>query len=493
MPPKKASPAEDDLFSSAASFKMNINQPSEKYIVIPGIGKKKISTGDVENQAPTTQQSRRLRALSWMPNRVRNHFIAMIGEFVGTFMFLFFAFSATQIANTGTASSSLTGVPNTSDLMYIALAFGFSLAVNVWVFFRISGGLFNPAVTLGMCLIGAVGWFRGLLIFVTQMVGGIAAAGIVSCLYPNALNVRTQLRNTSIVRGLFIEMFLTFMLVFTVFMLAAEKHKGTFLAPIGIGLALFIAELSGVYFTGGSLNPARSFGPDVILHTFDGYHWIYWVGPALGSLLAVVIYRLIKSLEYETANPGQDFDENEIEAFDPGDDPKPEDVRRPQVYGVTSEQLAAIASRDTTTTTPDGATTAYAPSSPRHSHDHKKNNSIGPNTIASSSVSGGGVPSSPRTPNTASFKTQQQQSPQQRHHHNNHHNHHRRRSSGGASSSSGGGGGGYGTSPRQQQQQQPYTLNAPPAAPVTAIHHTQREQPPPPPPATLPRLGGRAG
>ncbi|OMP87964.1 Aquaporin-1 [Diplodia seriata] len=336
MPPKKASPAEDDLFSSAASFKMNINQPSEKYIVIPGIGKKKISTGDVENQAPTTQQRRRLRALSWMPNRVRNHCIAMIGEFVGTFMFLFFAFSATQIANTGTASSSLTDVPNTSDLMYIALAFGFSLAVNVWVFFRISGGLFNPAVTLGMCLIGAVGWFRGLLIFVTQIVGGIASAGIVSCLYPDTLKVRTQLRNTSVVRGLFIEMFLTFMLVFTVFMLAAEKHKGTFLAPIGIGLAMFIAELSGVYFTGGSLNPARSFGPDVILHTFDGYHWIYWVGPALGSLLAVVIYRLIKSLEYETANPGQDFDENEMEAFDPGDDPKPEDVRRPQVYGVTS-------------------------------------------------------------------------------------------------------------------------------------------------------------
>ncbi|KAL0253135.1 Aquaporin-1 [Diplodia seriata] len=260
----------------------------------------------------------------------------MIGEFVGTFMFLFFAFSATQIANTGTASSSLTDVPNTSDLMYIALAFGFSLAVNVWVFFRISGGLFNPAVTLGMCLIGAVGWFRGLLIFVTQIVGGIASAGIVSCLYPDTLKVRTQLRNTSVVRGLFIEMFLTFMLVFTVFMLAAEKHKGTFLAPIGIGLAMFIAELSGVYFTGGSLNPARSFGPDVILHTFDGYHWIYWVGPALGSLLAVVIYRLIKSLEYETANPGQDFDENEMEAFDPGDDPKPEDVRRPQVYGVTS-------------------------------------------------------------------------------------------------------------------------------------------------------------
>jgi aquaporin related protein len=64
----------------------------------------------------------------------------------------------------------------------------------------------------------------------------------------------------------------------------------------------------GVYFTGASLNPARSFGPDVILGTFDGYHWIYWVGPLLGAVLAVIFYRLIKTLEYETANPGADGD-----------------------------------------------------------------------------------------------------------------------------------------------------------------------------------------
>ena len=97
-----------------------------------------------------------------------------------------------------------------------------------------------------MCLIGAVGWVRGGLVFLAQLLGAIAAAGIVSCLFPGPLAVATSLGGgTSIVRGLFIEMFLTAMLVFTIFMLAAEKHKGTFLAPIGIGLALFIAELSG--------------------------------------------------------------------------------------------------------------------------------------------------------------------------------------------------------------------------------------------------------
>lgn len=111
-------------------------------------------------------------------------------------------------------------------------------------------------------------------------------------------------------------MFLTAQLVFTIFMLAAEKHKGTFIAPIGIGLSLFIAELSGVYFTGGSLNPARSFGPCVVLASFPEYHWIYWLGPALGALLATGFYRFVKMLEYETANPGQDFNEHEAEVFE---------------------------------------------------------------------------------------------------------------------------------------------------------------------------------
>lgn len=101
-------------------------------------------------------------------------------------------------------------------------------------------------------------------------------------------------------------MFLTALLLFTIHMLAAEKTKATFIAPLGIGLSLFVAELAGVLYTGGSLNPARSFGPSVISGQFPGYHWIYWVGPALGALLTAGYYRFVKALNYEEANPGQD-------------------------------------------------------------------------------------------------------------------------------------------------------------------------------------------
>lgn len=77
-----------------------------------------------------------------------------MGEFVGTFMFLFFAFAGTSTANIGSGDAvnlsttgSATGF-NPATLLYISLSFGFSLMVNAWIFFRISGGLFNPAVSV---------------------------------------------------------------------------------------------------------------------------------------------------------------------------------------------------------------------------------------------------------------------------------------------------------------------------------------------------------
>lgn len=287
---------------------MNINEPDNgPGFALPFHNQHNPTLNDRGSAAPNKH---RLPFLSWMNDDVRNHFIAMSGEYAGTTLFLFFAFSGTQVALFADVPESRNevGTPsNPAQLLYIALCFGFALAVNAWVFFRISGGLFNPAVTLGLCLVGALPYMRGALLGIVQILGGVTAAAIVSALFPGPLSVQSKLgAGTSITQGLFIEMFLTAQLIFTIFMLAAEKHRGTFIAPIGIGLSLFIAELTGVYYTGGSCNPARSFGPSVIDHSFPGYHWIYWAGPILGSLLASGFYKFIKTLEYESANPGQD-------------------------------------------------------------------------------------------------------------------------------------------------------------------------------------------
>ncbi|KAF2833456.1 aquaporin-like protein [Ophiobolus disseminans] len=294
---------------------------------------------------------------SYVNNFWRNEIVAAAAEFAGTFMFLFFAFGGTQVANTaalfsdrataGQENSGLTQAPNTSVLLYISLIFGFSLMVNVWVFFRVSGGLFNPAVTLGLLLIGAIKPIRACFCFFSQMFAGMAAAGIVSAILPGPLNVSTNLgTGVTPTMGVFLEMFLTSLLVFTIFMLAAEKHKATFLAPIGIGLALFVAEMVGVFFTGGSLNPARSFGPCVVTRNFPGYHYVYWFGPLMGTLLAFGMYRIVKIVEYQTVNPGQDFDDHEAAAFKPPKDAETaEQVGRPNVAALAVEEAVEEAVR----------------------------------------------------------------------------------------------------------------------------------------------------
>ncbi|KAM0262563.1 hypothetical protein ACHAQJ_001608 [Trichoderma viride] len=240
--------------------------------------------------------------------KIRNELVVVFGEFCGTFMFLLMSYIGTQAAIDNNSPGNPDAPLFPFSLMYIAASFGAALAVNVWVFYRVTGGMFNPAVTLGLVLVGAVKPIRGLLIVPTQIVAAIAAAAVTDALLPGPLLVANKLSSgTSISRGLFIEMFLTAQLVITVYFLAVEKHRSTFLAPLGIGLAVFIAHICGTNFTGTGINPARSFGPAVVT-SFTGYQWIYWLGPFLGAILAFVVYTILKWMEYHTANPGQDDD-----------------------------------------------------------------------------------------------------------------------------------------------------------------------------------------
>ena len=110
-----------------------------------------------------------------------------------------------------------------------------------------------------------------------QLLGGIVAAALVSCMLPGPLAVVVDLSaGTSIAQGIFIEAFGTMLLIFIILMLAAEKHEATPVAPVGIGLALFVIELGTVFYTGGSMNPARAFGPSVVARSFSGSHYVYW-------------------------------------------------------------------------------------------------------------------------------------------------------------------------------------------------------------------------
>jgi aquaporin related protein len=259
-----------------------------------------------DKATPPSNYLERPRVLG-LPDTLRNHVIAVIGEFVGTFLFLLFAELIAQIANQSPDIPPSGGGSNPPQLVMIALGFGFSVMTNCFIFFRISGGQLNPAVTLTLALVRAISPIRAVLLGVTQFVAGICASAAVSAMTPGPVAFNNTLGGgASRSQGLFIEMFATALLCTTVLFMAVEKHRGTFMAPLAIGVALFVGHLFAVYYTGAGINPARSLGPNVVIRSFPNYFWIYFLGPFMGSFFSAVLHYLLKFLHYETANPGQD-------------------------------------------------------------------------------------------------------------------------------------------------------------------------------------------
>lgn len=108
-------------------------------------------------------------------------------EFVGTTTFLMLAFGGVQASAAEAASAGATVGTSVTRIEYIAFSFGFSLLVSAWLFFRVTGGLFNPNVSLALLLTGIIGPVRFVLYCIAQLAGGIAAAGLILALTPGPL------------------------------------------------------------------------------------------------------------------------------------------------------------------------------------------------------------------------------------------------------------------------------------------------------------------
>ncbi|KAG9104418.1 Aquaporin-4 [Ceratobasidium sp. 370] len=254
-------------------------------------------------------------------------------EFTGTVLFLLLGLGGIQAAafsnkaslqaaangNAGTAdgAQSVNQVASIEQLLYISVSMGLSLLVSVWFFYRVTGGVFNPAVSTALLLIGAIGPVRFVLYCIAQIVGGIVASGLLLALLPGPLVVTpSPTQGVNDAQAVFIEAFLTGSLVLAVLMLAAEKHRSTPFAPIGIGLTLFACHLWGVAYTGAAMNTARAFGPAVV-SGFNRGHWVYWVGPFIGSLIATLFYSFLKHIKYWRLNPDQDVPDPKMSPPDP--------------------------------------------------------------------------------------------------------------------------------------------------------------------------------
>lgn len=235
---------------------------------------------------------------------LHDDFAAAAFEYVGTTFWLLIGLGGIQAAQ-----DSLSGASALALNFYVSACMGLSLLAAAWLFFRVTGGLFNPNISLALLLVGGIGPLRFVLYCVAQLLGAITAAALVHGLLPGPLTVDTFLsEGTSRTRGVFIEMFITAALVLSVLMLAAEKHATTPFAPVGVGITLFACHLFAVNYTGASMNAARSFGPAVVRgfsQGYHGHHWVYWVGPLLGSLLAVAMYGILKHYRYWQLTPHQ--------------------------------------------------------------------------------------------------------------------------------------------------------------------------------------------
>jgi len=230
--------------------------------------------------------------------QIINDIYAAFFEFIGTTMFVMFALGGIQ--STAFHQVSTGGVTSVDQLLYIAASMAFSLLFTVWLFARVTCAVFNPNISLALLLTGFISLPRFVLYCIAQLAGGIFAALLVKVLLPGPLIGNTvPAQGVSNAQAVFIEALITAALCLAVLMLAIEKHPGNSMAPIGIGLTLFASHLWAVPYTGAGMNTARSFGPAVIAG-FSSRHWIYWVGPGLGSVIAAGIYKLLKLLDYES-------------------------------------------------------------------------------------------------------------------------------------------------------------------------------------------------
>lgn len=211
---------------------------------------------------------------------------AYFAELLGTFLFFAIGLTSVQaVAALGAAAPLLVVVP---------LAFGFGLLAAIFAFGHISGGHFNPAVTVAMVIDGRTTPADAAGYIVAQIIGAIGAAGLVLVLWSQAAVATTITApgsGFSDMQALVLETVLT--AIFLLVILASTKHASTH-AALAIPLTLVAIHFAAVPFTGASFNPARSIGPALLGGDLSKL-WIYLVAPIVGGVIAALIYRAANS------------------------------------------------------------------------------------------------------------------------------------------------------------------------------------------------------
>ncbi|KAE8627073.1 hypothetical protein XENTR_v10006864 [Xenopus tropicalis] len=211
---------------------------------------------------------------------------AIFAEFLATLIFVFFGL--------GSALRWPAALPT---VLQISLAFGLVIGTLVQSVGHISGAHINPAVTMSFLVGSQISLIRAFFYIIAQLLGGLAGAGILyGVVSPNVrgnLAINTLSNNITPGVAFVVEMILTFQLVMCIFASTDSRREDNVGSPaLSIGLSVTLGHLVGIYFTGCSMNPARSFAPAVVVRRFTN-HWVFWIGPLAGGMLASLTYNYI--------------------------------------------------------------------------------------------------------------------------------------------------------------------------------------------------------
>jgi aquaporin TIP len=204
-----------------------------------------------------------------------------IAEFVGTFTLIFIGGGA--------------GIVSGQDIVAVALANGLAIGIMVTNLGHISGGHFNPAITLGFVATRRINLGVAVTYWVSQLLGAISAAFILRWLFHKiaVAAFAAPHSHTTDAKALVLEGIMTVFLVWAVWATAVDP-RGAFkaIAGLAIGLTISIDVFVGGPVTGAAMNPARAFGPELAGNTWSGW-WIYWIGPMVGALIAALGYEYL--------------------------------------------------------------------------------------------------------------------------------------------------------------------------------------------------------
>jgi len=224
----------------------------------------------------------------WRVNIVSNA-IKYISEFLGTFALIFVGAGCVCADYYLTKSGS-----NGFGLLGIAIAFGFVVVAIAYSFGYVSGAHINPAVTISMVVSNRMDAKTGFLYIVSQLGGAVFGGFLLKLLFPAAMAVNlgtcTLGSGVTLLQAIIMEAVITFLLVFVVYATVIDKRATPALAGLAIGLVVLFGVMVGGTISGGSMNPARVFGPALASGHFDN-HYVWWLGPIAGGVLAGVVYK----------------------------------------------------------------------------------------------------------------------------------------------------------------------------------------------------------